>query len=169
MEGFKVTRSKFGQSKEIKNFSYKKDGTNQFEAPENENTFKRFYSELAGGLQEKLPNAPNKITSQTTKNYYAKSSYKVSNDFELSNVSEEVIKKVLLSLDASKATAMDQIPAKFLREGAEVLALPLRNIINLSIKLSTFPDECKIAKLKPLFKKVPGLIPKTTDLFHFCR
>ena len=48
---------------------------------------------------------------------------------------------------------MDQIPAKFLRDGAEVLALPLRNIINLSIKLSTFPEECKIAKLKPIFKK----------------
>ena len=48
---------------------------------------------------------------------------------------------------------MDQIPAKLLRGGAEVLALPLRNIINLSIKLSTFPEECKIAKLKPIFKK----------------
>ena len=29
----------------------------------------------------------------------------------------------------------------------------MRNIITLSIKLSTFPKECKIAKLKPLFKK----------------
>ena len=48
---------------------------------------------------------------------------------------------------------MDQIPAKFLWDDAEVLALPLENIINLSIKLSTFPEECKIAKLKPTFKK----------------
>ena len=47
---------------------------------------------------------------------------------------------------------MDQIPAKFLRDGAEELALPLEDI-NLSIKLSTFPDECKIAKLKSIFKK----------------
>ena len=38
-------------------------------------------------------------------------------------------------------------------DGTEVLALPLINIINLSIKLSTFPEECKIAKLKPIFKK----------------
>ena len=48
---------------------------------------------------------------------------------------------------------MEQIPAKFLRDGAEVLVFPLGNIINLSIKLSTFPEECKIAKLKPIFKK----------------
>ena len=48
---------------------------------------------------------------------------------------------------------MDQIPAKFLRDSAEVLALPMENIINLSIKLSTFPEKCKIAKLKPIFKR----------------
>ena len=49
-----------------------KDRAIQFEALENANTFKSFYSELAGGLQEKLPRAPSKFTSQTTKNYYAK-------------------------------------------------------------------------------------------------
>ena len=117
------------------------------------NTFKRFYSELARALQEKLPMAPNTFTTQTTKNYYTRVSCNVSNDFELSNVSEEIIKKILLSLDTNKATGMGQIPAKFLSDGAEVLALPLRNIINLSIKLSTFLEECKVAKLKPIFKK----------------
>ena len=75
-------------------------------------------------------------------------------------MSEEDVKKILLSLDTSKAAGMDQIPAKFLRDGAEVLALPLGNIINLSIKLSTFPEECKIAKLKPIFKKGARTDPK---------
>ena len=55
---------------------------------------------------------------------------------------------------------MDKIPAKFLEDGDEVLALPLRNIINVSIKLSTFPEECKIAKLKPIFKKGTWTDPK---------
>ena len=58
---------------------------------ENTNTFKRFYSELSRGLQEKLLRAPNKFISQTTKNYYAKTSCNISNDFEFSNVSEEDI------------------------------------------------------------------------------
>ena len=44
--------------------SLKKDDAIQFEALENANTFKWFYSELAGGLQEKLPRTPR----QTTKN-----------------------------------------------------------------------------------------------------
>ena len=58
--------------------SFKKVGDIQFEALENANTFKRFYSGLAGDLQEKLPSAPNKFTSLTTKNYYAKTSCNVS-------------------------------------------------------------------------------------------
>ena len=122
--------------------------------------FKRFCSELAAGLQEKLPQATNKFTSQATKSYYGKTLCIVFNDFEFSNVSEEDVKKILLNLDTSKATGMDQIPAKFLRDGAEVLAFPLGNIIHLSIKLSPFPGECKIAKLKPIFKKGARADPK---------
>ena len=102
--------------------SFKKDDTIQFEELENANTLERFYTELGGGLQKKLPRAPNKSTSQTTKNYYAKTSCNISNDFEFSNVSQEDVKKILLSIDTSKAAGMDQIPEKFLRYGTEVLA-----------------------------------------------
>ena len=55
---------------------------------------------------------------------------------------------------------MDQISVKLLRDDAKVLALPLKNIINLSIKLSTFPEACKIAKLKPILKKGARADPK---------
>ena len=68
--------------------SHKKDGEIQFEALEYVNTFKMFYSELAGGLQEKLRRVPNRFTTQTTKNYYAKTSCSLSNDFEFSNIFE---------------------------------------------------------------------------------
>ena len=104
--------------------------------------------------------APNIFNSQTTKNYYAKTSCNVSNDFEFSNVSDEDVKEILLSLDTSKAAGMDQKPAKYLKDSAEVLASSLENIINLSIKLSTFPEECKTATLKPIFKKAARTDPK---------
>ena len=73
LAGFKVTRSKFGQSKKI---SLKKEIL-QFEVLENANVFQRFYSELTGDIQEKLPKAPDKFTSQTTKNYCGKTSCNV--------------------------------------------------------------------------------------------
>lgn len=73
----------------------------------------------------KKSTAPNKFTSKTTKNYYAMISCNVSNVFGLSNLSEVVVKKISLGLDTSTATGTDESPAKFLKEGTEVLALPL--------------------------------------------
>ena len=61
--------------------------------------------------------------------------------------------KRFVCLDSSKAPGLDETSSKCLKDGAEVLALPLCNFVNLSIKRSIFPDQCKIAKLKPLFKK----------------
>ena len=55
---------------------------------------------------------------------------------------------------------MDQFLAKFQRGWAELLALSLKNIINLSIKLSPLPEECKIVKLKPIFKQGASTNPK---------
>ena len=55
---------------------------------------------------------------------------------------------------------MDEIPAKFLKEAADELADPLSRTINLSVKLSVFPEEHKIAKLKPLLKKDSKTDPK---------
>ena len=37
---------------------------------------------------------------------------------------------------------------------------PITQLCNLSIKLSVFPDDCKIAKLKPLYKKGSNIDPK---------
>ena len=60
-ESLGLSSEKARQSKIFLN----KDDAIQFEALENPNTFKSFYSELTGGLQEKLPRTPNKFTSQT--------------------------------------------------------------------------------------------------------
>ena len=70
-------------------------------------------------------------------------------NFELCNATLETI---LACLALTKIPDLDGISSKFLKDVAEVLALPLCNLVNLSIKRSLFPDECKIAKLKPLFK-----------------
>ena len=64
-------------------------------------------------------------------------------------------------LNTFKAAGIDQFPAKFLKEAADVLAYPLAKIINLSVKLSVLPEERKIAKLKPLFKKGSKTEPKS--------
>ena len=53
----------------------------------------------------------------------------------------------------SKGAGLDNLAGKSLKEGASILASPLTDLCNLSVSLSSFPDECKIAKLKPFHKK----------------
>ena len=53
----------------------------------------------------------------------------------------------------TKAAGTDQISGKFLKDGAGILAKPIIELCNLSITLGSFPGGCKIAKIKPLFKK----------------
>ena len=43
---------------------------------------------------------------------------------------------------------------------ASELCNPVAQLINLSISKSIFPDQCKIAKLKQLYKKGSALLPK---------
>ena len=61
------------------------------------------------------------------------------------------LKKVndLQDLDENKAAGLDNLSGKFLKDGATVLAKPISQICNLSIKYSIFPSDCKMAKLKP--------------------
>ena len=110
-------------------------------------------------LVTKLPVALNKFNNNLTKQYQENID-KNCQSFELCNTTLETIKKILVCLDASKAPGLGRISLNFLKDGTEVLALPLCNLVNLSIKQSLFPDQCKIAKLKPLFKKGSKSDPK---------
>ena len=48
---------------------------------------------------------------------------------------------------------MDKTSGRFLKDGADILAIPVTRICNLSITLSVFPNNCKLAKHMPLYKK----------------
>ena len=60
---------------------------------------------------------------------------------------------MLINLDVSKATGLDQIGPRLLKLSAEVISSSLTNVINCSIKQGIFPDQWKCAKVNPLFKK----------------
>ena len=83
---------------------------------------------------------------------------------ERCNATLKTIKRILACFDASKAAGLDGICSKFLKDAAEVLVLPLCSLVNLSIKRPLFPDSCKIAKLKFLFKKGSKSYPKNYRL-----
>ena len=74
---------------------------------------------------------------------------KLTNKFEFSHVTDEAVLKILQNLDVNKSAGIDNITAIFLRNGTEILASPLAQLCNLSITTSSFPDDCKTAKIIP--------------------
>ena len=74
-------------------------------------------------------------------------------NFQLLGTSPEKISSILKGLNPSKAAGIDNLSGKFLKDGTHVLARSISQLCNLSIKLNSFPRSCKIAKVKPLFKK----------------
>ena len=71
----------------------------------------------------------------------------------LHNGDVTTVDEILKNLDVAKASGIDQISAKFLKDVAPVIAIHLASFLNVSIKLDTLPSNCKTAKIKPLFKK----------------
>ena len=73
-------------------------------------------------------------------------------------------------MNINKAAGIDNLSGKFLKDGANILAKPISELCNLSIKYSLFPTDCQIAKLKPLFKKDSTTLPRNiflkTRVFH---
>ena len=54
-------------------------------------------------------------------------------------MSEEKVLTLLQNLDENKAAGLDNPSVKFLKDEATVLAKPISQIYNLSIKYSIFP------------------------------
>ena len=84
----------------------------------------------------------------------------ISNQLKLGEINSDLIYGILKETNANKAPSIDKLTGIFIKDGVDVLANPLSQIINISISSSTFPDPCKIAKLKALFKKGSKTDPK---------
>ena len=138
----------------------KTNDTISFDDATNASIFKNFYSSLADNLVSKLPTAPKRFDISLLKTFYEKNAKLPSSKFKLAQVSKEHILEILQNLEPNKAAGIDNISGKFLKDGAEILAKPISQICNLSIKKSQFPSQCKIAKVTPLFKKGSKTDPK---------
>ena len=63
------------------------------------------------------------------------------------------ISDLLKNCDINKAAGIDDLSGRFLKDGADILTMPITQICNLSIKFSHFLKDCKVAKIKILYKK----------------
>ena len=72
--------------------------------------------------------------------------------FTLNETHCGVVHRLASSLQVDKATDLDGISARLLKEGCSEVVPCLTHIINLSIRCGYFPDEWKISKVLPLYK-----------------
>ena len=115
--------------------------------------FKNYYSTLAVKLVNMLPKTLNKYSINTVIKYYEHMIQ--GSHFNLASVSKNPILTILKSTQVAKAAGLDGLSGRFLHDGAKFLAKPVSNLCNLSINSEKFSDSCKVAKLRPLYKKVP--------------
>ena len=73
--------------------------------------------------------------------------------FSLANATVGQVSNILHSMSSSRATGLDEIPAKYLKDGSSVISKLLTHIINLSITTGSIPDDLKMARIVPLYKK----------------
>ena len=74
-------------------------------------------------------------------------------EMHLHHVTENFVFKKLNNLNAGKSTGLDGISARFLKDGADILKIPIRFIVNLSISEGCVLGDFKQARVKPLHKK----------------
>ena len=89
--------------------------------------------------------------------------------FKLHAVSENVVFKVLRTMDISKATGADSIPAKVIRTAAPYISNVVANLFNASFQCGGFPSIWKTARVTPLFYSKVGrhFVNNRTRLCYF--
>ena len=126
---------------------------------------------------EQLPDAPNKFGNSETAKYYHDKNIQ-QNNFSFKSVDQSEIAKILYHINSSKASGFDDIPGIFLKDGSDIISKQISDIFNLSVLLGKFPSQCKIAKVRPIFKKGSrleavnyrpiSLLPLISKVFEKC-
>jgi hypothetical protein len=114
--------------------------------------FNSFYTTIADKLVSKLPNVLNLFGYNFVMDYYRSKGVRP-NSFQFSIVSESRLLKYINTLCPKKATGLDGIPSRFIKDSGPIIAGPLAHIINLSVIQGIVPDDLKSARVIPLHKK----------------
>ena len=94
--------------------------------------FNNYFTNVAATLVDQLPLSNGKYESEHFQDLY-RSFGVTSNSFRFSEVSENNVLSILCKLNSSKATGLDLLSPRFIKDGAKLIASPLKHILNLSL------------------------------------
>ncbi len=113
------------------------------------NSFNNCFTSI---VQTYIPSVENAVLDLTNMRIFVKSKIEPSDMFSIPIMSEDQVLKFLGDLDETKTTGKDGVSANLLKMAAHVLAKPLTNILNLSIKTDQFPTQWKTGRVTPIHK-----------------
>jgi hypothetical protein len=112
--------SKKGSSSTGSNICLNIDDNVCFEKKLIAESLNKFYTTVACKLDEKLPESVHKFGTNFVNTFYANKGV-FANSFSFSIVSESKVLKYLTSLGVKKATGLDGIPSRLIRDGSPVI------------------------------------------------
>ena len=106
------------------------------------NTFNHHFATVGEKIQQELNFQPPRINLQLNHP-----------GFKFTNEKEDTIGKIIDNMKIDVATGQDGIPSKIIKDSKDTIVPYLTKIINLGYKHNTFPQNMKVAVIKPLHKK----------------
>ena len=108
--------------------------------------FNHFFTNIGSNLANKFDNQER----DTFREYLTPP---ILESFCLLETSKQEVEHYIEMINVKKATGYDELPAKFLKNSASLIAEPLSKLFNLSISNGEYPDFLKVAKVLPIHKK----------------
>ncbi len=125
-----------------------KNGSESSSTHDMSNTFAKFYADVGKDLDARLPPLP--PGGSCFMDYMGRRSDK---SHFLKPVLPSQIRTIITKLDDKKAPGIDKIHAKIIKKHSDLIVKPLAILFNKCFAEGVFPNEMKIAKITPLFKK----------------
>ncbi|KAI8483781.1 hypothetical protein Bbelb_384390 [Branchiostoma belcheri] len=119
------------------------DNTSTSDPSEMAQEFNDYFSSCASRLTDEIPDSQEDPLRHIPD---------LSTKFSFEGVEESKVMNDLLRLKTRKATGLDKIPAKLLKDSAPVIAKPLTHIFNLSLASGEVPSDWKEAQISPVHK-----------------
>ena len=107
--------------------------------------FNVFFSNIAHKLVKNLPVSTGMFGMDFVTDYYKRLNV-TNNSLKLKHVNVEQVTAILSGMTSNKATGLDNVPARFIKDGASVIAGPMTHIINLSLGVGRVPVDMKLAR-----------------------
>ena len=108
--------------------------------------FNNFFCNIGSKLSSKFHSTPDNAFSK----YMGQ---RANQSMFLFETDAEEVAKIINNLENKKSTGHDDITVKFIKISSTYISELLARVINISIKTGIYPDQLKIAKILPLYKK----------------